>query len=213
MSYNFVLLPSGAASTASDVEGYLAGQQGRPATTAVASIATALNQRNNELPEADTFLDAPVDGADSGATLHVQSPYDAIGHVRNLLFELATPLDYAVYDPQLAWLIDPAGHVPVAVFHGGAGEFPYLTRKLIDQWIDELAEPGPYLIIERAPEVYIQTFRHPETTFTLEYRDGSPDKHFSTTLADPPAVADLIWNWTLDDRTRFDTVTWKQLDF
>lgn len=212
VSYDHVLLPSGVAMTIAQVDAYLATQQGRPETESVAAMAAELNRRNAELPEQDGFLSTvPVGGAATGAVLHVPCPYDAIGFVRHLLFEIATPLNYAVYDPQLAWLMDPAGHVQALVTHGGAGEFPYLTKALADQWISELAPPNPYLVVERDEQVYIQTYRDKSGTFTLEYRDGAPDQHFGITVTDPQTVADLIWDWAIDDRTRLQALPWSRI--
>ncbi len=214
MSYDQVLLPSGVASTSDEVDAYLTGQQGLPETEPVAAVAAELNRRNDALPEQDAFLaDAPVGGMDTGAVLRVSSDYDAIGHLRALLFELATPRGYAVYDPQLAWLIDPAGHIPLAVTHGGAGEFPYLTRALLDLWIPALDAPNPYLIAEREPHHYVQTYRDDAGRYTVEYRDGSPDRHFGTHTADAKLVAELIWDWATGDRARFDAQDWKPVEF
>ncbi len=212
VSYDHMLLPSGVAATPAEVDAYFATQEGRAETAAVTALAAELTDRNAELPEADSFLSAPVGGVPYGAALHIASPYDAIGFVRNLVFELATPRDYAVYDPQLAWLMDPAGHIPVTVTHGGAGEFPYLTETLAYFWIRELADPNPYLIVEREPQVYIQTYRSSEQDFTLEYRDGGPDRHFTTQVQGPDTVAQLIWGWTRGNRERLDQLSWERLD-
>ncbi|MFG3620773.1 hypothetical protein [Nocardia sp. NPDC047654] len=213
MSYDHVLLPSGVASSIAEVDAYLSTQQGAPESGTVARIAAELNRRNAELPEEDGFLStAPVGGAATGAVLHVACPYDAIGFVRHLLFELATPLNYAVYDPQLAWLIDPAGHVGAMVTHGGAGEFPYLTEALVQQWIPELSPPNPYLVVERGDQFYIQTYRDNSGAYTVEYRDGDPDRHFGTTVSDPATVAALIWGWANDDRSRFPGLPWSRVD-
>ncbi|WP_328390040.1 hypothetical protein [Nocardia sp. NBC_00416] len=213
MSYDHVLLPSGVASTPAEVDAYLATQQGQPETADIAALAQELNARNDELPESDSFLSvSPLGGAATGAALQVPSPYDAIGFVRELLFRLATPRDYAIYDPQLTWLIDPAGHIPVTVTHGGAGEFPYLTETLATTWVRELADPNPYLIVERASEVYIQTYRESADDYTVEYRDGGPERHFAARVTGPDAVADLIWDWTRQDRTRLDRLPWERME-
>ncbi|MEU7767607.1 hypothetical protein AB0B25_21070 [Nocardia sp. NPDC049190] len=213
MSYDHVLLPSGVASSIAEVDAYLSIQQGVPESGMVAQIAAELNRRNAELPAADGFLGtAPVGDAATGTTLHVSCPYDAIGFVRDLLFDLATPLTYAVYDPQLAWLMDPAGHVPALVTHGGAGEFPYLTKALADQWVSELNPPNPYLVVERGEQFYIQTYREQSGAYTLEYRDGSPEKHFGTIVPDAATVATLIWDWATDDRTRLQLLPWSRVD-
>ena len=162
VSYDHVLLPAGAAATADDVDAYYAAQHGQPTSAAISAIAAGLNRHNSERPESDTFLSVvPLNGGDTGTVLHVPSPWDAVGFVRQLIFDLATPLDYAVYDPQLNWLIDPAGHIPVTVMHGNAGEFPYLTHALATKWVAGLAEPNPFLIVERQGQgsTYIQTSR------------------------------------------------------
>lgn len=214
MSYDHVLLPSGIATSTDAVEAYLATQQGQPETAAVAGLAAELNRRNEALPEGSEpgdFLSVPVGG--DGAALYVATPYDAIGYVRALLFDLATPRDYALYDPQLDWLIDPAGRIDVEVTHGGAGEFPYLTEPLAHQWVAGLSEPNPYLIVGRDAHRYIQTFRDEHGTYTVEYRDGGPDRHFGLQVADPGRVAGLIWDWTAGDRTRLDALNWEKVDF
>ncbi|MGW4242334.1 hypothetical protein [Nocardia sp. NPDC004722] len=213
MSYDLVLLPSGAAASPDGVDDYLTAQEGRPADAGVAEIAAELDKRNAELSEIDSFLGAPAADGVLGAALFVSTPYDAIGHTRGLLFELGTPRGYAVWDPQLAWLSDPAESVTAAVTHGGAGEFPYLTRQLVDEWIPDLGQPGPYLIVETGDQVYIQTYRHPDGHYDLEYRDGSADKHFAATATDPRIVADLIWGWATGDRSGFTALEWQQLTF
>ncbi|WP_040788021.1 hypothetical protein [Nocardia paucivorans] len=211
MSYDHILLPSGVASTSVEVDAYLTAQRGRPETDEVAAIAAEVNARNAELPEEDSFLStAPIGGIPTGSTLYVPSPYDAIGFARALLFDLATPRDYALYDPQLAWLIDPTDHIPLTVTLGGAGEFPYLTKALAGLWVRELADPNPYLIAERAEQVYIQTYRLTEDQFALEYRDGGPDRHFGTTVTGADTVAALIWDWATGDRTRLDALAWSR---
>ncbi|MFG3518756.1 hypothetical protein ACGF5S_00705 [Nocardia nova] len=213
MSYDHVLLPAGIATSPDAVETYLAAQQGRPQNETVAAIAAEVNRRNDALPEEEAFLSVATGGEGTGGALYVAARYDAIGHVRNLLFELATPRDYALYDPQLNWLIDPTDRVDVTVTHGGAGEFPYLTERLAHQWITELGEPNPYLIVERADHVYIQTYRDEPGLYTLEYRDGGPDRHFAVRLEDGDQVAALVWDWTTGDRSRLDAIGWEAVTF
>ncbi|MEV6068566.1 hypothetical protein AB0L82_18620 [Nocardia sp. NPDC052001] len=213
MSYDHVLLPSGVAATAAEIDAFLTAQDRKPAAEPVAAMAAELDARNGELIEEDAFLGAPAADGAMGEALFISSPYDAIGHVRALLFELATPRGYALYDPQLSWLIDPAGAVPVAVSHGGAGDFPYLTSELAHLWVPELTAPGPYLIVESGDQTYIQTYRHENGRYDVEYRDGSPDRHFTVRVDDPATVADLIWSWTLGDRSKFDVLDWQRLTF
>lgn len=206
-----MLLPARAAASPDTVDDFLTAQDSKPVADTVTEIALELDKRNAEVPEADSFLGAPAADGGMGEALFVSTPYDAIGHLRGLLFELAVPRGYAVWDPQLSWLMDPADSVPAAVTHGGAGEFPFLTKGLIDTWIPELGQPGPYLIAETGDQIYIQTYRHPDGHFDLEYRDGSADKHFATSVSDPTIVADLIWGWATGDRSGFEALNWQRL--
>ncbi|MEV0334587.1 hypothetical protein [Nocardia sp. NPDC050717] len=211
MSYDHILLPSCVANSVNEVDEYLASQEGLPASPEIEEIAAALNARNAELPVDDTFLSVESVGGANGTTLYVPSPYDAVGFVRNLLFELATPREYALYDPQLTWLIDPWKHIPVRVTHGGAGEFPYLTRELAYRWVAGLAEPNPYLIVERGEQRYIQTYRDPDGGYILEYRDGSPEQHFGTSSDDPQQVAQVIWDWASERPDAGAELTWDRV--
>ncbi|MFD4357167.1 hypothetical protein ACFWPK_13750 [Nocardia sp. NPDC058519] len=212
MSYDHILLPSGVASSVDEIDAYLAAQEGLTESEPIAEIAAELNARNAELPVDDSFLSVESVGGPSGDTLYIPSPYDAIGFVRNLLFDLATPRGYAVYDPQLTWIIDPADHIPINVTHGGAGEFPYLTEELAHQWVAGLAAPNPYLIVEEGEQRYIQTYRDPSGPYTLEYRDGAPDRHFGTTLDDPAQVAGIIWDWANGKPATTDGITWTRVE-
>nr|WP_198428849.1 hypothetical protein [Nocardia bovistercoris] len=206
------MVPSGVAVTPEEVDEYLAAQNGVGEVAVVAEMAAVINARDAELPEADTFLGAErVGGAATGNALYVSGPYDAIGFVRALLFEIATPRGYAVYDPQLTWLIDPAGRAEVHVTHGGAGEFPYLTESLAHLWVPELSGPNPYLIAERGEQVYIQTYRDPSGSYTVEYRDGAPERHFGATVEDPKRVAELFWTWA--EGNELPDPGWSRVDF
>ncbi len=214
MSYDQILIPAGAGTTAAEADAYLETQQGEAESATVRAIAAELTKRNPELPEEDSFLSVtPLGGVQTGAVLYAASPYDAIGHLRRQLFELATPHDYAVYDPQLAWVIDPTDRIDLTVTHGGAGEFPYLTRALVDLWVPALSNPNPYLIAESGPDTYVQTFRNEAGGFTVEYRNGSPDKHFATQVADPQTAANLIWAWARGDSAQLESQQWQLVDF
>ncbi|WP_280298728.1 hypothetical protein [Nocardia neocaledoniensis] len=211
MSYDHILLPSGVATSVDEVDAYLASQEGQPESAEIAQIAAVLNARNGELPVDDSFLSVESVGGANGTTLYVPSPYDAVGFVRNLLFDLATPRGYALYDPQLSWLIDPQGHVPIRVTHGGAGEFPYLTEELAHRWVAGLAAPNPYLIVERGEQRYIQTYHDPDGGYILEYRDGSPEKHFGTSSDDPAQVARVIWAWATEQPDAGAELSWDRV--
>ncbi|MBF6213882.1 hypothetical protein IU433_28815 [Nocardia puris] len=210
MNYEHVLLPAGVVAGAEEAEGYLAAQEGLAEAAVVAEMRAEVEKRDAELPPADTFLGGDPVGI--GTALFVASPYDAIGYVRHLLFEIATPRGYAIYDPQLMWLVSPTNHVPALVTHGGAGHYPYLTEDVLRQWIPDLAPPNPYLIAERGDHDYIQTYRAKPSEYTVEYRAGGPDQHYATVVNDPAVVIKLIWAWATGQTSALAGVPWERVE-
>ncbi|MGX1762813.1 DUF6891 domain-containing protein, partial [Streptomyces lydicus] len=69
-----------------------------------------------------------------------------------------------------------------------------------------------YLVVERDDQVYMQTYREETGAFTLEYRDGSAEKHFGTTVLDAATVSALIWDWATDNRDRMQTLPWSRVE-
>ncbi|WP_238007514.1 hypothetical protein KZZ52_18755 [Dactylosporangium sp. AC04546] len=88
---------------------------------------------------------------------------------------------------------------------------PFLTRSMLDLWVHALHGSNPFLIVGRTDDDrrFIQTYRNAPAAFTLQYRDGAEADVMSTEVDAPGAVADLIWDWVHDDRTRLDRLAWE----
>ena len=74
-----------------------------------------------------------------------------------------------------------------------------------------LREPGSYLIVASGPpNVYAQAINH-DGHFDLEYRDGSPDRHFQVKDVSLESIADALSQWTNGDRQFIDDHDWQPL--
>lgn len=72
-----------------------------------------------------------------------------------------------------------------------------------------------FLIVQRIPdlpEVYIQVWHETGGDYTLEHRDGGPDRHFETTLGGPEPVITAIAGWAEARDGWGDALTWSLLD-
>ncbi len=75
----------------------------------------------------------------------------------------------------------------------------------------ELREPGSYLTVSSGPlNVYAQAINH-EGHFDLEYRDGSPDRHFQAKDVSLESIADALSQWMNGDRRFIDDHEWQLL--
>ena len=72
-----------------------------------------------------------------------------------------------------------------------------------------LREPGGFLTVSSGPpDLYAQAINH-EGHVVLEYRDGSPDRHFQVRDVPLPAVADALSQWMNGDRRFIDDHEWQ----
>ena len=64
------------------------------------------------------------------------------------------------------------------------------------------AGKSDFLIVERTAdlsrETYAQTIRHDDGSYTVEYRDGSADRHYGTGVPDMRAAHRLITDWAYE---------------
>ena len=74
-----------------------------------------------------------------------------------------------------------------------------------------LRESGSYLTVASGPpHVYAQAINH-EGHFFLEYRDGSPDRHFQAKDVSLESIADALSQWTNGHRQFIDDHDWQPL--
>ncbi|GAB3075575.1 hypothetical protein GCM10027053_46600 [Intrasporangium mesophilum] len=74
-----------------------------------------------------------------------------------------------------------------------------------------LRNPGDFLIVSSGPpDLYAQALNH-DGLFVLEYRDGSPEKHFQAEGVSLVSIADALSQWTDGDRAFISDHEWTQL--
>ena len=70
-----------------------------------------------------------------------------------------------------------------------------LTYRRPESILSDLPSSDPWIALERDSEVYVQALRQKGGSFVLEYRDGGPARHFSTTLPEADEVLRRMWAW------------------
>jgi len=184
---------------------------GPPAPVAE-GIAAAINRINEPaLAEGGSLLSVTPISA-QGANVVVPSPFAEAERVRDICFDIATPAGYAVFDPQLALLFDPAWRLEVRLMTGQYGDFPYATADVIDQIVHRLSGDNGYVIAESALNTYIQTRRNSDDDYDVEYRAGGPDQHYATKAAGADAVAELVLAWCQGDPAPTRRYSWTKLE-
>lgn len=85
---------------------------------------------------------------------------------------------------------------------------------LPDRWLPflsrELREPDCFVTVERGHSSYVQVFND-RGTLLLEYRDGSPQRHFQTVGVALGAVAEALEQWTNGERGFVQRHDWVRL--
>lgn len=75
------------------------------------------------------------------------------------------------------------------------------------------AGEGTFLIVDSLQDstgqTYAQTSRNPDGSYVVEYRDGGPDHHFRTEVADMRSAHALVTGWAQDRPKWRDSVTWR----
>jgi hypothetical protein len=61
--------------------------------------------------------------------------------------------------------------------------------------VRDLPSADPWLVLERAPEQYVQVLRREDGTYLLEQRDGGADRHLGTSVPDAPEAITRMWAW------------------
>ena len=74
-----------------------------------------------------------------------------------------------------------------------------------------MAEPWETLIVERAEQDFIQTWRRDDATYQLEYRQDGPESHFVVCTEDAVLVIDVMWAWAVQDPSWGD-LDWQFVD-
>jgi hypothetical protein len=209
MSYDLVVFPADRVTTLHDAVllhgAVLGGEHGGDPPPSLGDLVS----------EVGTWTDVRVTADARGAVLHLPvDPADPADDGRRLLtavLRAAADRQLAVADVRAPMLYDPRERVDVTVKLGDDTVLPYLSRSLL-AFLLPLPGPYPWLIVERQPEVYVQTRRLPDLSYDVEHRAGGAGQHFQAHTPDPTVVHRAIWYWTTGDPRWHDTVPWEHLD-
>jgi hypothetical protein len=83
----------------------------------------------------------------------------------------------------------------------------------LERLVAGLPASDPWLVLEKAPEVYAQTLRRSDDSFVLEHRVGGPDRHWSCEVSSADATVTRLWRWVdadddWDEGLDWQPVTW-----
>uniref|UniRef100_A0AAU2UZ13 DUF6891 domain-containing protein n=1 Tax=Streptomyces sp. NBC_00003 TaxID=2903608 RepID=A0AAU2UZ13_9ACTN len=77
-------------------------------------------------------------------------------------------------------------------------------------------EDDRFLVVGRIPDlpdVFVQVWHEADGGYTLQYRDGGPDRHFETTLDEPGPVVTAMTGWARAREDWHAGLDWERLDF
>jgi hypothetical protein len=147
-------------------------------------------------------------GSGSGPILYVAVSYSQANEVGVVAERLAQEHGLVFFDPQTA----PAAPV-------NAGEVTITTSQgtvaLPDRWAfflsQELRDVDDYVIVDSGRVQFFAQARNDDGTFTLEYRDGSPQQHYQVEGVDLGDVAEALSQWAENRRDFVSKHTWERL--
>ncbi|MGW7294341.1 DUF6891 domain-containing protein [Streptomyces xiamenensis] len=73
-----------------------------------------------------------------------------------------------------------------------------------------------FMVVERlpdVPDVYAQVWHEEGGAYTLEHRDGDPERHFTTTVDAPGPVAEALTGWARSAGVWDAGLVWERLTF
>ncbi len=112
-----------------------------------------------------------------------------------VLLRLAARHGLVLVDLNAGRVHRPAPGEPVGVKAGDGTRLGALTYARLESLIHDLPSSDPWIVLERAPELYVQTLRQDDGTYVLEHRAGAADRHFGTSVPDTPEVITRLWAW------------------
>jgi hypothetical protein len=134
-------------------------------------------------------LDARADG------IGLPTTYPNVDDNIVVLLRIAARHGLVLVDLNAGQVHRPAPGEPVGVKAGDGTRLGALTHARLESLIHDLPSSDPWIVLERAPEVYVQTLRQDDGTYVLEHRAGAADRLFGTTVPDTPEVITRLWAW------------------
>lgn len=175
--------------------------QGFVSELAAASAADEVNGWVSVWP-----LDVGVEG------VAIPTTYADVDRNLTTLLKLAAGAGLVLVDPNAETVYPPAPGQPIGVVGGDGTRLGALTRERLESLLAGLPPEDPWLVLERGPNLYIQTYRQGDGAFLFERRDGSPDRHFRTTLPDRDSVASRIWAWLTGEPDWDVDLDWQHIE-
>lgn len=217
MSYDFVaLLPEVAGSD--DATALRAGSDtfgADPATDVDERLTGFLGELEEQLdPESDEngWVSVwPLEPTTNGVP--VPTTYADVGGNLATLLRLAARHGLVLVDLNAESVHQPAGGLPVSVRSGDGTVLGSLTRPRLEGLVAELPEDEPWLVLEKAPEVYAQTLRESDGSFLLEHRAGGPDRHWSCVVSSADETVTRLWRWLDADAEWDEGLDWQPVAF
>ncbi|MGW4766974.1 hypothetical protein ACWEO2_02890 [Nocardia sp. NPDC004278] len=228
MSYEFVVLPAGAAASPGDALPYFRSRRGQPADDHLyQTVIAGLHGWNSRIPAAARHARLRIEAAGDAVRVTAADSVDrrrtrgsakdyAEPRIRELIEALITGFAYEIYDARANTLTSPEIRRFVLVDIGGERKYSSLTQRDIFDWVRQLhlLAATPFLIAEKrnSTKSFIQTYRNSPTDYTVELHHPVRDQRLGATLTDGATVAQLIWDWASDEWSRLDQVPWEPLD-
>ncbi|WP_233558020.1 hypothetical protein [Tessaracoccus antarcticus] len=150
-----------------------------------------------------------------GVSLGQSIGYFAVSDGQTALIESETDgLDVGAED----WEVDVTTDVELRATTESGDIIDNPSEDALFMMLEEIESgEGSYLIVEfladRSGQTYAQTSRSSDGSYVVEYRDGSAERHYGTTVEDMRASHALITAWTFQIPGWRDSATWEQILF
>lgn len=227
MSYEFVVLPAGAAASPGDVLAYFRSRRGQPADDELyRAVIAGLHGWNSRIPASTPHARLRIEAAGDSVRVTAADSVDrrrtrgsamdyAAPRIREFIEALITGFPYELYDARTNTLTSPEIRRYVSVDMGGERKYSSLTQRDIFDWVRQLhlLVATPFLILEKRNDgdSFIRTRRHSPCDYTLELHHPVRGGRLGATISDGATVAQLLWDWAGDEWSRLDRVQWEPL--
>ncbi|GAA1673240.1 hypothetical protein GCM10009745_15180 [Kribbella yunnanensis] len=181
-------------------EEFLEGAELEPAAE-LAAFTEAVNVVRPGSP--DESWQVTVSGPIAYFTLAYGEIDDAVGPIE----QLADANGLVCFNPQTGRVHNMAPRRGITTAHGAVA-VPAHWMAFLGQ---ELRDPNGFVTLQDGQaDHYIQAM-NADGTLLLEYRDGSPEQHFQTTVRNHLEIADAIQQWLAGEREFVSQHAWERL--
>ena len=143
----------------------------------------------------------------------VPTTYEDVGGNLTTLLRLAARHGLVLVDLNAESVHQPAPGLPVSVRSGDGTVLGALTRPRLENLVAGLSGDDPWLVLEKAPDVYAQTLRESDGSFVLEHRAGGPDRHVSCVVSSADETVTRLWRWLDADDKWDEDLDWQPVAF